>query len=134
MAKSRFFGDVKTKAWQPKFPEWAGEQRTRPAASPSFSDDEEGWVAAPSSSHLQSFQYRDARDPKYQLLLKYGGYSVLNVRFKATQTQPACEFEYRFTDHDWGHEIFQAMSKHESPGELLHAFVIAGQIPYRPVA
>jgi hypothetical protein len=116
---------VKIRPWSPKYPGFATDRREVRAGQ--FDPDKDGlgklpWVKAPETSHLHSFQFRDARSSK--TLQAKGQGSLLIVRFKATSTSPATEYNYWFPDHDRGLRFFQQMSAAEHPGEIVHQMIV----------
>lgn len=114
--------------WDPLFPDVA---EPAPGGVPDEFDESgaEPWHDAPASSHLEQFRYWDAR--KHSFLRRFlGGRSELQVRYRASKTQPPAQYTYFFTDHEQGLRIFELMKAADSPGTI-EAAEIRGKVPYR---
>lgn len=126
--------------WEAKFPEFADAPNDAPLDTSFDVGGRPGqipWTEAPGTSHLIGFRFIDARGQTTEGRIRrkfQDGRSELQVRFKATATQPATQYSYYFSDHSQGEGIFQAMKAAEHPGEVVHAELIKKRVPYAKTA
>lgn len=126
--------------WTPKFEEFALDEKTYGRllredpgleGSSEVFGAQETWTESPATSHTEAFRYFDNRLPQNRWLKRIGRPSELQVRFRATQTQPAKLYSYYFQNAEEGRLVFEEMKASEHPGEVVDAKLIKGKIPYQ---
>lgn len=125
--------------WSPKYEEFAVDEQTYgrtleqdPGLEGTDSYGKEPWTISPATSHTEAFRYFDNRMPAHRWLKRIGQPSELQVRFKATPTEPAKMYGYFFTDAEKGKAIFEAMAAAAHPwSEVGYPELVEGKVPYR---